>query len=88
MSVCKNPSQFQTTAFLLVNIHVLIGFYTMAFLEKDTFNFGIYLSKVHIFWEDHKILRNLHRRFDRSYIGQIYGGNFENISGVLRIYEL
>ena len=49
MSVHKNPSQFQTTALLLVNIHILIDFYAMAFLEKDTFNFGIYLSKVHIF---------------------------------------
>ena len=27
--------------------------------------------KVHIFWEGHKILRNLHCRFDRYYIGQI-----------------
>ena len=33
---------------------------------------GKYLSKVHIFWEDHKILKNLHRKFDRYYIGQIY----------------
>ena len=36
----------------------------------------------------HKILRNLHRRFDRSYIWQIYGGDFANIFGLLRIYEL
>ena len=28
-------------------------------------------SKVHIFWEGHKILQNLHRRFDHYYIGQI-----------------
>ena len=28
-------------------------------------------GKVHIFWEGHKILRNLHRRFDRYYIEQI-----------------
>ena len=32
--------------------------------------------KVHIFWDDHKILRNLHRRFDCYYMGQIYGGDF------------
>ena len=32
--------------------------------------------KVHIFWEGHKILRNLHRRFDCYYMGQIYGGDF------------
>ena len=34
-------------------------------------------SKVHIFWEGHKILQNLHRRFDHYYIGQIYGGDLE-----------
>ena len=28
-------------------------------------------GKVHIFSEGHKILRNLHRRFDRYYTGQI-----------------
>ena len=29
------------------------------------------VHKVHIFWEGHKILRNLHHRFDCHYIGQI-----------------
>ena len=29
---------------------------------------NIFDCKVHIFWEGHKILRNLHRRFDRYYI--------------------
>ena len=44
--------------------------------------------KVQIFYEGHKILRNLHRRFDRYYIGQIYGGDFAKLCGLLRIYEL
>ena len=44
--------------------------------------------KVHIFWEGHKILWNLHRRFDRYYIGQIYSGDFAKICDLLRIYEL
>ena len=35
-------------------------------------------NKVHIFWEGHKIMRNLQRRFYLYYIGQIYGGDFEN----------
>ena len=35
--------------------------------------------KIHIFWEGHKILWNLHRRFDCVYIGQIC---------LLRMYEL
>ena len=45
-------------------------------------------SKVQIFWEGHKILRNLHCRFDRHYIGQIYCGDFAKFCGLLRIYEL
>ena len=44
--------------------------------------------KVHIFWEGHKILRNLHQLFDWHYIGQIIGGDFANFFGLLRIYEL
>ena len=43
--------------------------------------------KVHIFWEGHKILQNLHGRFDLYYIGQIYGGDFEKFRGLLKIYE-
>ena len=38
--------------------------------------FYIFDFKVHIFWEGHKILQNLHYRFDRYYIGQIYDGDF------------
>ena len=34
-------------------------------------------------------MRNLHRRFDGYYIGQIYNsGDFEKICGLLRIHEL
>ena len=44
--------------------------------------------KVHIFSEVHKILWNLHCRFERYYIEQIYSGNFAKIYGLLRIYEL
>ena len=44
--------------------------------------------KVHIFWKGHKILWNLHHRFDCYNIGQIYCGDFTKISGLLRMYEL
>ena len=44
--------------------------------------------KVHIFWEGHKILRNLHRRFVLCSASQIYGGDFTKFCGLLRIYEL
>ena len=46
------------------------------------------VNKVHIFWEGHKSLQNLHCRFDWHYIGQIYGGDFANFCGLFRIYEL
>ena len=46
------------------------------------------IFKVHIFWEGHKILRNLHQLFDWHYIGQIIGGDFAKFCGLLRIYEL
>ena len=55
----------------------------LTFIDKYT-----QVSKVHIFWEGHKSLRNLHRRFDWHYIGQIYGGDFVKFCGLLRIYEL
>ena len=44
--------------------------------------------KVHIFWEGHKILWNLHRTFDCVYRSQIKGIDFAKFCGLLRIYEL
>ena len=46
------------------------------------------LSKVHIFWEGHKILRNLHQLFVLCSASQIIGGDFAKFCGLLRIYEL
>ena len=60
----------------------------------DSFIFEIFfyhyglISKVHIFWEGHKILRNLHRRFVLCSNSQIYGGDFAKHFRLLRIYEL
>ena len=46
-------------------------------------------SKYHIFWEGHKILRNLHYRFVLCSKGQIYGGDFAKFCVFLWwIYEL
>ena len=45
-------------------------------------------SKVHIFWEGHKILQNLHLIFDWHYIGQKEGGDFAKFCGLLKMYEL
>ena len=46
------------------------------------------MFKVKIFLKGHKISRNLHGRFDRYYIGQIYGGDFAKNCGLLRICKL
>ena len=45
-------------------------------------------SKVHMFWEGHKILGNLHQLFVLCTASQIIGGDFEKICGLLRIYIL
>ena len=47
-------------------------------LRKYWLHFHSWSYEFHIFWEGYKILRNLgnlHRRFDRYYIGQIYSGD-------------
>ena len=41
-----------------------------------------------IFWEGHKIFRNLPRLFVLCSASQIIGGDFEKFCGLLRIYEL
>ena len=45
-------------------------------------------NKVHIFWEGHKILWNLHQLFEWQYIEQIIGGDFAKFCSLPRIYEL
>ena len=44
--------------------------------------------KVHIYWEGHKILRNLQQLFVLCTASQIIGGNFAKFCGLLRIYEV
>ena len=44
--------------------------------------------KVHIFWEDHKFLQNLHFRFVLCISSQIYSEDFIKCWRLLRIYEL
>ena len=50
--------------------------YRLKFLKRRINRINRELHKVHIFWEGQKNLQNLHRRFGRYYIGQIYGGDF------------
>ena len=63
------------------------------FAKEGTFFANIFPSlrtfvKVHIFWESHKILQNIHLAFDWHYTGQKQGGDFAKFCGLLRIYEL
>ena len=44
--------------------------------------------KVYIFWEGHKILRNLHLNFVLCSASQKWGEDFAKFCGLLRIYEL
>ena len=49
---------------------------------------GAKIDKVHILWEGHKILWNIHCRFVLCSASQIYGGDFTKFIGVIKIYEL
>ena len=49
---------------------------------------ALYYVKVHIFWEGHKILQNLHLNFDYSTYSQKLGEDFAKFCDLLRIYEL
>ena len=76
------------------SVHVLSfrlypNFIQLSNSNKNSFcsNYTQKYGKVHIFWEGHKILRNLHRRFDRYYIG-IYGQNFAKLCGVQDTWTL
>ena len=58
------------------------------FLKKNSHGLYILIHKVHIFWEGHKILWNLHLTFDYSTYSQKLGEDFAKFCGLLRIYEL
>ena len=57
------------------NTMILVEFFFLLYLAL----FSLESSKVHIFWEGHKFLQNLHRRFVLCSNGQIYGGDFRKI---------
>ena len=65
----------------------IIRYWSGKFFSR-TYNIFQLHFKVHIFWEGHKILRNLHRRFVLCSANQIYGGDFANWCDLLKIYEL
>ena len=46
------------------------------------------VGQVHTFWEDHKILQNLHVTFVLCSASQKQGGDFAKFWSLLRIFEL
>ena len=60
----------------------------VVFYVKQYQNMIVMPCKVHIFWEGHKILQNIHLTFDCMYCGQKQGEDFAKFCGLLRIYEL
>ena len=61
--------------------YMVITWLILSSSEQGTF-------KVHIFWEGHKILQNLHQLFVPCTASLIVGGDFAKFCGLLRIYEL
>ena len=51
-------------------IRMISNFWVTVFGQGNLNSKKIVMFKVHIFWEGHKILRNLHPTFDWQYIGQ------------------
>ena len=69
----------------------LFGFSSIASEQKRNsleLSYEEVTSKFHIFWEGHKSLQNLHRKFVLWSNGQIYEGDFAKFCGLLRIHEL
>ena len=81
-SQCSGSEQFHDAIPLSITT-------TIFFLTVGQNNFGniMLFIKVHIFWEGHKILWNLHRRFVLYSNGQIYSGDFAKFFGLLRTDE-
>ena len=81
--------------------YLMWGFFSLCtWIRRDRITMGtidnfcpktksiFFLCKVHIFWEGHKILRNLYQLFVLCTASQIIGGDFTKFCGLLRIYEL
>ena len=59
--------------------------------NREVERFKVQVSKrikVHIFWEAHKILRNLHRKFVLCSASQIYGEDFAKFCGLFQILKI
>ena len=95
MNLCVVKSSMCSAVFIFINYWVcctlgncrieVVSILSIMKIVKIPF---VWLCKVHIFWEGHKILRNLYRRLVLCSANQIYGEDFVKFCGFLRIYEL
>ena len=83
----KQNSVSQSILILTIWDSMAFCLFNLRQYQKTSVDFH-FLLQVYIFWEGHKILRNLNCRFDWHYTGQIYGGGFAKLCDLLRIYEL
>ena len=81
------PTSIRATGSCCLRVHVkfLVGFWSFLPTTVKSSGFSV---KVHILWEGHKILQNLHLTFDHSTYSQRLRGDFAKFCGLLRIYEL
>ena len=83
---CK--SYFQVAHVCSLNFLYSCKFKNAKAVMVQKFKPNIRYIKVHIFWEGHKGLQNLHLTFDCMYCSQKLGEDFAKFCGLLRIYEL
>ena len=90
VGVCNIQSQLQYSAVkqLASDYQKVKAQVTTALMTAGESEGFILFFKVHIFWEGHKILWNLHQLFVLCTASQIIGGDFAKFCGLLRIYEL
>ena len=83
----RNSSTYSVFCYLLLLYVVEIKETVIMFCMQNLSNFSI-SSKVQIFSEGHKVLRNLQQLLVLCTANQIIGGDLEKFCGILRIYEL
>ena len=72
------------SGFKMKSIQIICYFLFLEILCVTKFSY----CKVHIFWEGHKILQNLHLTFVLCSASPKKGGDFTKFFGLLRIYVL
>ena len=78
---CVNPAIAAAQPCDLTRFYLMLIFFVLSNLTESHY------IKVHLFWEGHEFLRNIHCRFVLCSNGQIHDGDFAKFCELLRIYE-